>query len=97
MAGAWAHLYNTARWHKIRARQKRIEPLCRLCAAAGKTTAATICDHIQRHMGDEAKFYAGPFQSLCKDCHDCTKRQLERSGTLRGCDESGKPYGRADW
>ena len=63
----------------------------------GRVVAATICDHITPHKGDVAAFYAGPFQSLCKPCHDGAKQQLERSGVLRGCDTEGNPVGRADW
>jgi 5-methylcytosine-specific restriction enzyme A len=32
-------------------------------------------------MGDETKFWQGPFQSLCGPCHNSTKQALEKSGT----------------
>ena len=95
--GQHAHLYRTARWQRIRKAQLAREPLCRYCQQMGRVVAATICDHITPHKGDVAAFYAGPFQSLCKPCHDGAKQQLERSGVLRGCDTEGNPVGRADW
>ena len=78
-AHPWRKLYNTARWRKLRLWQLAQEPLCRLCEAKGDATAATICDHVERHGGDEARFWAGPFQSLCKACHDGEKQRLERA------------------
>ncbi len=76
----WAHLYNDVQWRKLRARQLRDEPLCRMCKARGKITPATICDHIEPHKGDIKKFWAGPFQSLCKTCHDSDKQRIEKGG-----------------
>ena len=34
---------------------------------------------------------AANWQSLCQPCHDSAKAELERTGTLRGCDTSGVP------
>lgn len=56
------------------------EPLCRLCHAKGRIVPATVCDHIEPHKGDEARFWRGPFQSLCEPCHNGTKQQVERIG-----------------
>lgn len=95
--GQHAHLYRTARWLRLRKAQLAKEPLCRYCQQMGRVTAATIVDHITPHKGDVAAFYAGPFQSLCKPCHDGAKQQLERTGRLRGCGVDGAPFGRADW
>ena len=33
-----------------------------------------------RDRGDEERFWAGPFQTLCKPCHDGAKQRSERSG-----------------
>jgi hypothetical protein len=41
---------------------------------------ATICDHVEPHHGDRNKFWSGPFQSLCKRCHDSAKRFAETRG-----------------
>lgn len=85
------HLYTHRRWRKVREAQLSREPLCRFCLATGKTTAATVCDHIEPHRGNLAAFWRGPFQSLCQSCHSGAKQELERSGTLRGCDAEGWP------
>ena len=48
--------------------------------ARGIVAPATICDHVEPHHGDVNKFWLGPFQSLCKQCHDSTKRFIETRG-----------------
>lgn len=75
-----SHLYKTTRWQRIRAQQLSLEPLCRMCAARKRTTLATVCDHVEPHRGDPAKFHAGPFQSLCQSCHSGDKQLFERTG-----------------
>lgn len=79
------------RWRKRRLAQLKAHPLCRLCMdMRGRVRAATVADHITPHRGDAALF-AGPLQSLCKECHDSWKQQLETSGHVRGCDLHGMP------
>ncbi len=58
----------------------RENPLCAYCLREGVTEAATICDHIKPHRGDETLFWSGPFQSLCKTHHDSTKQREEHAG-----------------
>jgi 5-methylcytosine-specific restriction protein A len=70
-------LYNTGRWKRLRQAQLEREPVCRMCRDAGRATKAAVCDHIEPHRGDVAKFWAGPFQSLCKRHHDSDKQRLE--------------------
>ena len=85
-------LYSTAAWYKLRARQLRNSPFCVYCAEAGHLTAATVADHIIPHRGSELLFYdAKNLQSLCKQCHDSAKQQLEKTGVLRGSTSSGEP------
>lgn len=74
----WRKWYGSARWQKIRAIQLNEFPLCRFCAEDGRVTAATECDHVEPHKGNPDKFYAGPFQSLCKSCHARDKQRAER-------------------
>jgi 5-methylcytosine-specific restriction protein A len=76
----WDSWYKTARWQKLRRRQLDREPLCRMCKDEGRVTPASICDHREPHRGDAAKFWAGPFDSLCKPHHDSTKQSLEKGG-----------------
>lgn len=91
-ADAWRPLYKTKRWYQTRARQLRDHPLCRMCQEAGRITPATICDH-DDHVGkkDPARFFDGPFASLCKTHHDGAKQRQEKRGQVIGCDESGQP------
>lgn len=88
------HLYNTARWKRLRAEQLRAHPLCRMHGELGQVAAATVADHVKAHRGDEALFFdADNLQSLCKHCHDAHKQAQERNadGVLRGAGLSGQP------
>jgi hypothetical protein len=93
ISGAVPNLYNTAAWRRLRQHQLTVEPLCRMCLAEGRTTAATVCDHITPHRGDLDLFWHGDLQSLCATCHSMRKQSEERGGTkhLVGCDETGEP------
>jgi len=78
-SGSFSHLYSHRRWRTLRAQQLEREPLCRMCSAQDRTTVATVCDHVEPHRGDMVKFWSGPFQSLCKACHDGDKQRQEKS------------------
>jgi 5-methylcytosine-specific restriction enzyme A len=71
-------LYRTAAWLRLRRAQIAGQPLCTICEEGGIITPATVCDHIQPHRGDAARFWAGPFQSLCEVCHNRVKQRQER-------------------
>ncbi|OOL15993.1 HNH endonuclease [Ochrobactrum sp. P6BS-III] len=74
----WLRLYRTARWQRLRERQLTAHPLCAYCMQQEDVTAATICDHIIAHKGDEDLFWdADNLQSLCKPCHDRIKQREE--------------------
>lgn len=85
-----ARLYGR-RWSKKRARQLKLEPLCRLCFEAGRLTSATVADHIEPHRDDPVKFWTGALQSLCETCHNAVKQAMEKSGHLRGGRADGMP------
>lgn len=74
------HLYRTARWRRIRQAHFREHPLCKFCLERGIVTPATIVDHVGPHRGDINKFWLGPFQSLCLQCHVSTKHHIELHG-----------------
>lgn len=65
-----------------------------MCQRMGRIEEATICDHITPHKGDVVAFYAGPFASLCKPCHDGAKQAQDKTGKVRGCDINGMPFNR---
>lgn len=87
----YAHLYNTRRWRRRRDHQLAIEPLCRYCKAMGRTTPATIADHIEPHRGDPELFWCGELQSLCSPCHSSVKQAEEHRGYMVGAGEDGLP------
>jgi 5-methylcytosine-specific restriction enzyme A len=47
------------------------------CGRIESDTSLLVCDHVEPHGGDVVKFWAGPFQTLCKRCHDGEKQRLE--------------------
>lgn len=49
----------------------------------GEITPATVCHHVERHRGDEALFWNGPFASSCAPCHDIDERRIEHGGEAR--------------
>lgn len=95
--GKFRALYRTNRWKKISLAQRAREPLCRNCRSRGLIVVGTTCDHVYGHPADETEeqFWAGPFQTLCSECHSGDKRMEERSGRLKGCGLDGWPESRA--
>lgn len=88
-------LYKTRRWHKMRARQLRDNPLCSLHLELGRSEPATIVDHKIPHHGDETLFFdEANLQSMCKPCHDKHKQRQEKSGYMAGGDVAGVPLDR---
>lgn len=74
-------LYKTYRWQKLRLAQLGKEPLCFLCKEQGRTTVATVCHHLDaRKKKDPAKFFDGPFRSVCAPCHDSDIQSQEKGG-----------------
>lgn len=97
-AHAYRPWYKQARWcgpNGRRAEQLGREPLCRMCAAEGRTTVATVADHVIPHRGDERLFWEGDLQSLCDArpwrCHSSRKQKLETLGYQPGCSATGRP------
>jgi hypothetical protein len=75
----------------IRERQLHKQPLCESCLKLGFYVAANTCDHVEPHNDDWDKFWAGPFQSLCADCHSAGKQKEERAGFSAEADDEGFP------
>jgi 5-methylcytosine-specific restriction enzyme A len=91
-------LYNNRRWRLKHTQQLQQQPLCVMCLANGRVTAATIADHIQPHNGDLNLFWHGELQSLCTFHHNKTKQRIERKGSKvidveysSACDVNGRP------
>lgn len=76
-----------SRWQKARAAYLRANPLCVFCLREGKTTAASVVDHVKPHKGDTVLFWASDnWQALCKKCHDSTKQRIEHGQVAFGVD-----------
>lgn len=69
------------RWKKARKAHLAQHPLCEECAAIGRTTVATVVDHITPHRGNRERFWdIANWQSLCKTHHDAkTMRESIRA------------------
>jgi len=58
----------------LRKARLQAEPLCRICKAKGKVTAATVPDHIKPlALGGTDR--DDNIRCLCADCHDTVTRQ----------------------
>lgn len=69
------------RWQRAREAFLRENPLCVMCLAERRTTAATVVDHIIPHRGDGALFWdRSNWQSLCQTHHSSHKQRMEREG-----------------
>ena len=84
-----AKLYDLAQWRRRRDYQLMEQPLCAFCLRDGRATRAVIADHVEPHRGDRNAFWFGMLQSLCVDCHNTRKRQIECSGVDSGPRFSG--------
>ena len=80
----WRAWYKTSRWQRIRAAQLAVQPTCEMCKSRGIDRPATVCNHVRRHHGDPALFWSGPFNSLCKNCHDSDQQRIEGGNNADG-------------
>lgn len=79
-----------SRWQKARAGYLRKHPLCVMCEREGRTTIATVVDHIKPHGGDKELFWdSSNWQALCKECHNSTKRRQENRLKRQGDKHNG--------
>ena len=90
-AGSWRTSNQTAaqrgygyKWQKARAGFLRSHPLCVMCEAEGRVTAANVVDHKVPHRGDQTLFWdKANWQSLCKPHHD-SDAQKKDNALVRG-------------
>lgn len=69
-------------WRRVRLLVLAAEPLCRLCVEAGRTTAATEVDHIERFHGldDPRRLDPENCQPICRECHARKTAEAARYG-----------------
>lgn len=86
---AWREGLTTAqrgyggKWQRARLGYLAKHPLCRMCEAKGRVTAANVVDHIVDHRGDHKLFWdTSNWQPLCKPCHS-EKTAAEGVGAAR--------------
>jgi 5-methylcytosine-specific restriction endonuclease McrA len=93
-------LHKTKRWQDLRwSVLVRDQFTCQICRRLEGDTSQLVCDHVEPHRGDVERFWAGPFQTLCKACHDGQKQKEEIAARAAGLDVyGGKPASpRPDW
>lgn len=94
-------LYKTARWKALRLRIfRRDNYTCQMrnCGKVEGDTSRLVCDHVEPHRGDVERFWNGPFQTLCKSCHDGQKQKEEVAARAAGDDIAGRPASyRPEW
>ena len=91
MKSQYANWYAHRAWRKKRERQLQQHPLCAYCERLGRIKAADVADHIEPHKGDRLKFWRGPLQSLCHNCHSSVKQREEMGLKPKGCGLDGWP------
>ncbi len=61
--------YNSTLWGRIRKIQLSRQPLCEACLSEGRTTPATVVDHIEAIKESGPQLDLENLQSLCASCH----------------------------
>ena len=70
-------IYNTDRWHKLRASKLMQSPLCEVCLSKGVITPAFHAHHIDSFMNyegmkrKEVAYNPDNLMSICEQCHHC--------------------------
>jgi hypothetical protein len=87
----YRQLYKTAQWSSIRKQQLSEHPLCARHLSRSLIVPATVVHHKEPHRGDRERFFSGPFESLCKACHDGPTQSAERLGYSNEIGDDGWP------
>ena len=73
--------YGTARWQKARKTHLDANPCCTACTAKGRTTMATVVDHIQPVRLGGGMWDASNYAALCRPCHQAKSGRERRIPT----------------
>ena len=77
-------IYNTNRWHKLRAGKLMQSPLCEVCLSKGVITPAFHIHHIDSFMNyegmkrKEVAYNPDNLMSICEQCHNKLHNQIQR-------------------
>src|SRR6266566_3885921 len=88
---AYKRWYHTKRWERRSLLHRKHSPVCVSCKANGIVKEANVADHVVPHRGDPISFWFGELQSLCYDCHNNSKQQIERKGFVNDIGLDGWP------
>lgn len=89
---AYAALYRTAAWDRLRSTRLSEEPFCRFCERKGLKIPAEVVDHVKEHKGNLDLFHDyDNLQSLCKSCHDSAKQRMESGNVVIEYGPNGFP------
>ena len=79
-----------AAWRRLREAHLALDPLCRFCADAGRTTPAREVDHVRpfRGLDDPRRLDPCNLRSLCSSCH----ARHTRASQWQGFDHHGLPH-----
>ena len=92
--GKYKHIYNTARWQRLRVLKLRFDPLCEYCPPERRLEASEV-DHFKAIEDGGEPFEWGNLRSTCKSCHS---QKTAHGEVLHGCDENGIPRdSRHEW
>jgi len=82
-----------ADWQRVRRAVLDAEPLCRMCQAVGRVTAATEVDHIAGFDGldDPRRLDVSNLRPLCTPCHRSRTARQQTGVTDWGFDVDGLP------
>ena len=76
----------------IRSYQLSTHPLCAYHLQRELYVEATVCHHANPADKDSPEtFFRGPFESLCKGCHDSAGKKEDKRGHIIGRDVNGIP------
>jgi 5-methylcytosine-specific restriction protein A len=95
------HPENPSEWYglnkwRLRAKaQMREHPLCVRCLETGLVKRAVIADHVEPHKGNWNQFWLGALQSLCRQCHESSKKFQEVRGYRNDIGADGYPLDKA--
>ncbi len=85
------------RHRKMRDKQLAKQPLCQMCLEVGRSTPATVLDHIKPYRRPDKsidhKLWGDPknHRSLCEDCHNANGAQRARPEKPPGAGVDGRP------